>query len=140
MLEENVEVVRRAWQHFIAMHGFAEELAAPDFVWDMSSFRGWPEQLYFEGVEGIYAFLRDWFEPFDDLEFVVEGYHEAGDDVVTVVRQRGRARASGVRVEMRYAVITFVRDGLLARAEVYAEPGEALNAVRGRRSIRVTSR
>jgi len=140
VLEENVEVVRRAWQHFIAMHGFAEELAAPDFVWDMSSFRGWPEQLYYEGVGGMYAFLRDWFEPFDDLEFVVEGYHEAGDDVVTVVRQRGRARASGVGVEMRYAVVTFVRDGLLARAKVYAEPGEALNAVRGRRSIRVTSR
>jgi ketosteroid isomerase-like protein len=95
----------------------------------MSSFRGWPEQLYYEGVEGMYAFLRDWFEPFDDLEFVVEGYHEAGDDVVTVVGQHGRARASGVRVEMRYPLVTFVREGLLARAEVYAEPGEALYPV-----------
>jgi ketosteroid isomerase-like protein len=129
MSSENVEVVRRAWQHFVSTHGFAEELAAPDFVWDMSSFRGWPEQRCYEGVEGMYAFNRDWFEPFEDLEFVVEGYHEAGDDVVTVVRQHGRARASGVRVEMRYAVVTFVRDGLLARAKVYAEPGEALKAV-----------
>jgi len=128
-LEENVEVVRRAWQHFIAMHGFAEELAAPDFVWDMSSFRGWPEQLYYEGVEGMDAFLHDWFEPFDDLEFVVEGYHEAGDDVVTVVRQHGRARASGVHVEMRYGVVTLVRGDLLSRAKVYADPGEALKAV-----------
>ena len=129
MSQEIVEVVRRAWQHFVSTHGFAEELAAPDFVWDMSSFRDWPEQPYYEGIEGMYAFNRDWLEPFEDLEFVVEGYHEAGDDVVTVVRQHGRARASGVRVEMRYAVVTFVRDGLLARAKVYAEPGEALKAV-----------
>src|SRR5437763_1843250 len=129
MSEANVEVVRRAWQHFVATQGFAEELAAPDFVWDMSSFRGWPEQIYYEGVVGMNAFLRDWFEPFDDLKFVVVGYHEAGDGVVTVVRQHGRARASGVGVEMRYAVVTFARDGLLARAEVYAGPGEALNAV-----------
>jgi ketosteroid isomerase-like protein len=127
--QQNVEVVRRAWQHFVGTHQLAEELAAPDLVWDMSSFRGWPEQPYYEGVEGMYAFLRDWFEPFDDLEFVVEGYHEAGDDVVTVVRQHGRARSSGVRVEMRYAVVTTVRDGLLARAKVYSEPREALSAV-----------
>jgi ketosteroid isomerase-like protein len=90
----------------------------------MSSFRGWPEQLHYEGVEGWMPFSATGL-PFDDLEFVVEGYHEAGDDVV---RQHGRARASGVRVEMRYGVVTFVRDGLLARAKVYAEPGEALTA------------
>ena len=129
MSEENVEVVRRAWQHFVSTHGLAEELAAHDFVWDMSCFRGWPEQPFYEGVEGMYAFNHDWFEPFDDLEFAVEGYHEAGDDVVTIVRQHGRARASGVPVEMRYAVVTSVRDGLLERAKVYAEPGEALKAV-----------
>jgi ketosteroid isomerase-like protein len=92
--QQNVEVVRRAWQRFVVTHRPAEELLAPDFVWDMSSFRGWPEQLYYEGVEGMKAFLRDWFEPFDELEFVVEAYHDAGVDVVTVLRQRGRAKAS----------------------------------------------
>jgi hypothetical protein len=30
---------------------------------------------------------------------------------------------------MRYAVVTLMRDGLSARATVYAEPGEALKAV-----------
>jgi hypothetical protein len=32
MSQENVEVVRRAWQHFVATHRLAEELAAADFV------------------------------------------------------------------------------------------------------------
>ena len=76
----------------------------------------------------MYAFLRDWFEPFGDLEFVVEGYRDAGDDVVTVLRQQGRAKASGVPVDMRYPVVTSVRNGLQTRAKVYADPGEALNA------------
>jgi ketosteroid isomerase-like protein len=127
--QENVELVRRAWEHFISTQVVPEELLAPDFVWDMSPFGGWLEQPYYEGVEGVQAFLHDWSEPFDDLEYVVEGYHDVGDDVVTVLRQHGRAKASGVRVEMHYAVVTSVRDGLQTRAKVYAEPGEALKAV-----------
>ncbi len=129
MSQANLELVRRAWEHFVRTGEPLAAVFAPEFVWDMSPFRGWPEQLYYEGVEGMDAFLHDWFEPFDDLEFVVEGYHEAGDDVVTVVRQHGRARASGVHVEMRYGVVTLVRGDLLSRAKVYADPGEALKAV-----------
>jgi hypothetical protein len=30
---------------------WADELATPDFVWDMSNFHGWPEQQVYEGVE-----------------------------------------------------------------------------------------
>ena len=101
---------------------------APDFVWDMSPFGGWLEQPYYEGVEQVSAFLRDWAEPFDELKFVIEGYHDAGDDVVTVITQHGRAKASRVPVEMRYAVVTSVRNGLQTRAKVYADPAEAFKA------------
>jgi ketosteroid isomerase-like protein len=124
-----MEVVQRAWEHFVSTHEPAKELLARDFVWDMSPFKGWPEQPHYEGAEGLDAFLRDWFEPFDDLEFVVEGYHDVGEDVVTVIRQHGHAKASRVPVEMRYAVVTSVRNGLQTWAKVYAEPGEALKAV-----------
>ena len=128
MSQENVEVVRTAWDHFVATGKPLDEVLAPDFVWDMSTFRGWPEQSCYEGVEGLRAFLRDWFEPFDDLEFEVEGHHDVGDGVVTVIRQHGHAKASGVPVEMRYGAVTFVRGGFLARAKVYADPDEALKA------------
>ena len=129
MSQDNVELVRRAWEHFISTQVVPEELLAPDFVWDMSPFGAWLEQPYYEGVEGVHAFLHDWSEPFDDLAYVVEGYHDVGDDVVTVIRQHGRAKASGVPVEMRYAVVTSVRNGLQTRAKVYAEPDEAFKAV-----------
>jgi hypothetical protein len=42
--EENLENVRRNIEHFQATGDFVDELFAPDFVWDMSQFRGWMEK------------------------------------------------------------------------------------------------
>lgn len=46
MSQENVEIVRRGYEHRQASGDFLEEIIAPDFVWDMSksscsSFGGW---------------------------------------------------------------------------------------------------
>jgi hypothetical protein len=41
---ENVEIVSRGWEHFVATGELSEGSFAPDFVLDMSKFRGWPEQ------------------------------------------------------------------------------------------------
>jgi len=56
--------------------------------------------------------------------------HDAGDDrVVGVIRQRGRSKSTGLPVDMRLAQIFTVRDGKLARVELYNDPAEALKAV-----------
>jgi ketosteroid isomerase-like protein len=127
--QANVEIVRRGWEHFLATGSLSLEVTAPDVVWDMSAFRGWPEQPYYQGIKGMDAFIREWTEPFEDWKIEVEDYYDAGDDVVTVCRQVGRARASGADVEMRYAVISTVHEGLQTRWKAYADPGEALKAV-----------
>ena len=44
MSQENVEGVRRGYEHFRETGDFQEETFAPGFVWDMSTFRGWPAQ------------------------------------------------------------------------------------------------
>jgi hypothetical protein len=68
----------------------------------MSTFRGWPEQQTYAGIEGAMQFNADWAEAWDDLEFEVEDYIDAGEErVVTIVHQRGRSKATGVPVEMR---------------------------------------
>jgi hypothetical protein len=36
---ENVEVVKRGWEHFKATGELPAEVVAPDFIWDMSTFR-----------------------------------------------------------------------------------------------------
>ena len=82
----------RGFEHFRATGDFLVEGVTPDFVWDMSKFRGWTEQQTYEGVEGARVFLRDWLEAWDDWELEVEAFHDAGDKVVAIVRQRGQSR------------------------------------------------
>jgi ketosteroid isomerase-like protein len=129
MSQENVEIVRRRYEHLAATGEHFTETTAPDFVWDMSNFRGWPEQQTYEGVEGARVFLRDWLEAWDDWEVEVEALHDAGDKVVALVRQHGRSKTSGLPVDMAYGQVWTIRDGVLARMEMYADPAEALQAV-----------
>jgi ketosteroid isomerase-like protein len=60
----------------------------------------------------------------------VVALHDAGgDQVVGVLRQRGRSKSTGLPVDMLYAQVFTVRDRKLARMEMYADPEEALKAV-----------
>ena len=129
MSQENVEIVRQRYEHLAATGEPFTETTALDFVWDMSTFRGWPEQQTYEGVEGARVFLHDWLEAWDDWEVDVEALHDAGDQVVAIVRQRGRSKTSGLPVDMAYGQVFTIRDGKFARMEMYADPVEALEAV-----------
>jgi ketosteroid isomerase-like protein len=94
----------------------------------MSKFRGWPEQQTYEGAEETQLFLDAWRGAWEDWEMAAESYHEAGDKVVAIMRQRGRARSTGIDIEMSFAMVWTLRDGLATRMEMYAEPEEALAA------------
>jgi hypothetical protein len=50
--EQNVQVLRGGYDWFRVNRTFPAHLATPDFMWDMSNFRGWPEQQVYEGVKG----------------------------------------------------------------------------------------
>jgi ketosteroid isomerase-like protein len=129
MSRDNVELVRDAYEQFATTGHLAAETATPDFAWDMSNFHGWPEQEVYEGVDGAEAFLRDWTAAWDDWELEVEALRDAGDRVVALVRQRGRSKAAGMLVDMSFAQVWTLRDGMHARMEMYSEPNEALQAV-----------
>ena len=128
MSQENVEGVRRGYEHFRETGDFQEETVAPGFVWDMSTFRGWPEQHTYYGLEGARTFIRDWVEAWDDWEVEVESLHDAGDRVVAILRQHGRSKATGLPVDMRFGQVWTIRDGKQLRMQMYASPEEALEA------------
>ncbi len=129
MSQENVEFVRRGFEHFMATGELLAEQTHPDFVWDMATFRGWPEQQTYAGIEGARQFNADWAEAWDDLEFEVEDYIDAGEErVVTIVHQRGRSKATGVPVEMRLGMVWTIQDRQGIRMQMYASPDEALEA------------
>ena len=129
MSEENVEVVRGGYEQFATTGQFAAEIATSDFVWDMSNFRGWPEQQVYDGVDGARSFLEAWTAAWDDWELEVDALHDAGDQVVALLHQRGRAKATGVPVDMSLAQVWTLRDGKEARMDMYSDPDEALKAV-----------
>ncbi|MEK6327460.1 MAG: nuclear transport factor 2 family protein [Actinomycetota bacterium] len=129
MSAQNLEIVRRGYEHFAATGELLGEAIGPEFVWDMSTFRDWPERQTYQGMEGAQEFLADWREAWEDWRLEVEEYRAAGDKVVVVARQRGRAKATGLPVDMHFAQVWTVRDGMYTRMEMYADPGEALRAV-----------
>jgi ketosteroid isomerase-like protein len=128
MSRENVEIVRAAFERFVATREFAEDLATDDFVWDMSNFHGWPEQQVYEGADGARAFLSDWMEAWDDWELEVEALLDAGDRVLVFVHQRATSKAAGMPVEMSLAQVYTLRDGKQARMDMYSDRDEALAA------------
>ena len=124
MSQDNVEIIRRGWEHWAATGEFR---AHADLVWDVSNL-GWPDQQIYSGPEGARQFLAEWADAWDDWELEVEDRIEAGERVVIVINQRGRAKATGIPVEMRFAQVWTFRDGRAIRMQMYASPAEALEA------------
>jgi ketosteroid isomerase-like protein len=128
MSQENVEVVRRVLEEFIATRQFSDEVAV-DVVWDMSSFQGWPDRSVFHGLEGFTRFLSAWIEPYDEWSMDLEQILDAGgNQVVAALVQRGRLRGSTSVVGLRYGIVYTVEDGQVRGAKVYTTPEEALEA------------
>ena len=129
MSEQNMELVRRAYAHTQATGQAYAEGFAPEFVWDMSKYEGWPEQQRYEGVDGAQRFIDDWTGAWDDWEIEIEEIYDVGDEVVVVVHQRGRARTTGMALDMAFAQTWTIRDGRLTRMDMYSDPSDALKAV-----------
>jgi ketosteroid isomerase-like protein len=129
MSQQNVELVRRAYAHTQATGRVYAEGLAPGFIWDMSRYEGWPEQQRYAGAEGAQRFLDNWTGAWDDWELEIEQIYDAGDRVVVVLGQRGRAQTTGMALEMLFAQTWTVRDGQLARMDMYSDPSAALKAV-----------
>ncbi len=120
-----MEIIRRGWEHWVAT---GEIRAHADFVWDVSHL-GWPDQQIYQGAEGARQFLAEWADAWDDWELEVEDRIDAGDHVVAIMTQRGRSKATGIPLEMRFAQVWTLRDGQAIRMQMYASPEEALAAV-----------
>ena len=128
MWEENVEVIRRGWDAWLAGDLPALfELFDPEVVWDTSHFRDWPEASY-HGREGVQRFLIEWLEIWDKYEVDIEEIVPAPDGrVVTLLLHSGTAR-SGAPIRLEMAQIATIRNGRVLRFDQYDDQGEALEA------------
>ena len=127
MSQENVEAVRRILSDIPALSRIIAQ-TSPDFVWDMSTFRGWPERQTYPGVDGARQFMADWLAAWEDWELEVEEFVAGDEAVVAVVHQRGRSKATGLEADMDFAMLWTFGDGKQLRMNMYASREEALEA------------
>jgi ketosteroid isomerase-like protein len=127
MSQENVELIRRAYEHLRATREPLAEVLHPDVVWEMSTYRGAILPGTYFGVEGVREFLGTWTEPFEDWSVQIDEIFDAGDRVLTIGTQRGKPH-DGPEVEMHFGQLWSFRDGLVSRMEMYATREEALEA------------
>jgi ketosteroid isomerase-like protein len=128
MSRENVEVVRRAYQAFVE-----DDLAAllSEFAPDVVSYTAppLPDPAEYHGHDGLMQWIGNWTEGFDEFAMEVEGYTDAGDDVVVQATQRATGAVSGVPTESRFWFLNTVREDKITRIGVHATEAEALEAV-----------
>src|SRR5687768_6978636 len=117
MSEENVELVRKAWDAWVRgdLNALFASYLAPEVVYDLTHFREWPDRLY-RGSEGVQRFFNEWLEVWEDFEARADEIVAAPDGrFVILVWHRGTGRHSGLPMEMEWAVIVTYRDGMVTR-------------------------
>jgi ketosteroid isomerase-like protein len=128
MSQENVELVAARLREFQAILRPLDN-TAPDFVWDMSTFEGWPEDVEYLGREGFGQFFAKWIEAYEEFEQELENVIDADDEhVVSIIRQRGRLSGSQSWVDTRFGIVFTVSAGNISRARVFKTAEEALEA------------
>jgi SnoaL-like domain len=80
------------------------------------------------GVDEANEWIAEWLDSFEDWSLDIEEVVDAGDQVVTIARQHGKAKHGGPKVEMHVAQLWTFRDGLVSRMELYADRDDALEA------------
>ena len=107
-----MEVVRRMLQAFA--DGGLDAMAKfwdPDIDWRAAE--GAVDDVgEMHGQVAVRRYIQDWIDTFDDFSVVVEELRDVGDDrVLGIQRLKGRAKLSGTETDLRYAVVSTVRDG-----------------------------
>ena len=135
MSEENVEVVRRAWEGFKtglargdpAGGAFESGALAPDCEWVPSN--RFPGPAMYRGREGFAEFMRSWTEDFDQFTLRLERLIDVGDDrVVGLFHHTATGKASGVPVELHQGLVYELKDGRVIRCRNYPDHAGALEA------------
>ena len=129
MSQENVEIVRDAFQTFSA-EGIEAALAfyAPDCVWYPTD--RWLEGSAYRGHDGMRRLEAAFSENFDGFRYEVHDLRDAQDRVVALIDMTGRIKHAGAEVSQRLGfVVSGFRDGTFQDVRAFPNWDEALEAV-----------
>jgi ketosteroid isomerase-like protein len=83
----------------------------------------------FTGRDAVGEWFGDWFRTFEPgYHFEIEEARDLGEVVFLNASHRGHGRTSGAEVHGQTGYLYTVRDGKIARVEIYPNPAAALQA------------
>jgi ketosteroid isomerase-like protein len=135
MSQENVEIVRRAYQAFNrwGVHpGGARSTEVPPLLHPEVEFHTYanvPEPGVYCGREAMMEYHERVFEHFESVRIELEELLPAGDSVVVVTRQHTVPKGSKEEIVQHVVDVWTIRDGLLAERKPFSTRAEALAAV-----------
>jgi uncharacterized protein len=129
MSQENVEIVRRFYEAWSRREEETQTAAfAPEIEFRTAGLAS-PvglDAVYF-GHAGLRKFTHEFREPWEQLFADPERIIERGEQVVVLVRLRGKGR-DGIEVERAFAHVWTMRGGRAVRIDGYADQQKALEA------------
>ena len=133
MSQENVEVVRRAFETFNARDADRHvSLWDPDCVF--LPFRAQLEGITYRGHQGIRRFVRDMDEDWTEFRIDPLEFHQRDERVVVIGRVSALGRGTNVNVEYVAGFVAELRHGLITRLTSHSDPEAALRAADRKRA------
>ena len=126
MSQENVDLVRRGYEHFARTGEADVRVYSADVEWHGAAED--PDTEVFRGVEGVKRLIAEVQDQLEDFRTEPFEFLDGGDRVVAGLVHRGRGRGSGADVEMREWHVFLIRKGKIASVHEYRNRDDALEA------------
>jgi ketosteroid isomerase-like protein len=126
MSQENVEIVRRGYEHFNRTGEVDYSALDPEIVYDVS--RRTFDPLVYHGHEGVRQFVALMREQWASMRLEPQKFVDTNDKVVVAVRLVGVGKESGVETTANAAHMWTFREGRIVRQTVFQTMEEALQA------------
>jgi uncharacterized protein len=123
--EENLAIIRRGYHAFRRGELAAlADLLDPEVVW-----KAFEDPTPRHGFDGVLESIAGWFEVWDDFQIEVEELIDGGDNIIAVVKERGRVSGSDREVTERFFQVWTMRSGKVVAFREYKTRHDALEAV-----------
>jgi|SRR4051794_19089418 ketosteroid isomerase-like protein len=125
MSKENVDVIRRGFDHYAATGDqLWENYSDAVVVRDQQS----PDQAEYRGLDGVRRWIADWSAAWDDWQIEVEEIVEAGESVLALIHHTGRGHASGLEMDSHDAMLFTLDHGKVVALDYFHDRERALAA------------
>jgi ketosteroid isomerase-like protein len=83
----------------------------------------------YEGWDGVMEYMTNWYSQWEDYEVEPVEFIDAGDEVLVVLRERGRMERQEIELEQEFSHSFRLRNGLVTEWRMYDSHQQALEAV-----------